>query len=470
MTTETPLIAVSVRRLWWLYAISAAAFLPAFGFYYTGEEGILPLVSLEMWYSGNWTRHSLFGLDAQHNPLFNWIQIVICSVVGWEYMLQAARSISIGSVIGTGLVLAWLVRRVTGDARYGAFAAVVYLTLADIALYRGWLAYSDPLFGLLVFSATACLCIASREQRVLLLAAGVLLVSAAVLVKAFTGYVFYATVALVLLFERTQRGFLLGWRSIALHATGIVLMAVWYSFVLGGGGQGTRMFNELLDKWQVGGLLDYAIKLLAYPLETFAKISPPALLAVYYGIKCRRDLDWREPLLRTALAVALLGFLPYWLAPESHTRYLVPLYPWLALVCALVIYHAGTRAITITVRWWGALLIVKLLMFLVLFPYYQNVYRGENYATTARRILERTAGQPLYSTNVAASGLCVAAYIAVMRLPAPPLTWPPAQWDDGFVIAYVPDPKLGQVVERYRLGGNDLYLLCRGTACDTGKK
>jgi len=55
-------------------------------------------------------------------------------------------------------------------------------------------------------------------------------------------------------------------------------------------------------------------------------------------------------------------------------------------------------------------------------------------------------------------------------LPAPPLTWPPAQWDDGFVIAYVPDPKLGQVVERYRLGGNDLYLLCRGTACDTGKK
>jgi len=61
--------------------------------------------------------------------------------------------------------------------------------------------------------------------------------------------------------------------------------------------------------------------------------------------------------------------------------------------------------------------------------------------------------------------LSVAAHINVARLPQPPLTFPPAQWANGFVIAYEPDPKLGEVAAQYRLGGNTLYLLCRGAAC-----
>jgi hypothetical protein len=67
--------------------------------------------------------------------------------------------------------------------------------------------------------------------------------------------------------------------------------------------------------------------------------------------------------------------------------------------------------------------------------------------------------------NVSASGLSVAAYIDTARLPLPPLVIPPAQWSAGFVIAYEPDPQLGDIAEKYRLGGNELYLLCRGAAC-----
>ena len=152
-TAETHSIEVAARRMWGFYGIAAMAFLPALGFYYTGEEAIMPLVSLEMWFSGDWTRHALYGADLKHNSLFNWILIVLCSVVGWEHMLPAARSVSIVAVIGTGLVLAWATRRVTGDAVLGAFAAVVYLLFADVALYRGWLAYTDPLYGFFIFAA-----------------------------------------------------------------------------------------------------------------------------------------------------------------------------------------------------------------------------------------------------------------------------------------------------------------------------
>ena len=105
-----------------------------------------------------------------------------------------------------------------------------------------------------------------------------------------------------------------------------------------------------------------------------------------------------------------------------------------------------------------------------LFPYYQKVYRGENYEQAAHTLLQRTAGHALYTTNVSASGLSVAAYINIARLPQPPLVFPPAAWSNGYVIAYAPDPKLGVVAAQYRLGGNDLYLLCRGTACNPGQR
>jgi hypothetical protein len=54
-----------------------------------------------------------------------------------------------------------------------------------------------------------------------------------------------------------------------------------------------------------------------------------------------------------------------------------------------------------------------------------------------------------------------------MRYPEPYLRWPPPQWDSGFVLSYTPNAELGQVKASFRLGGNMLYLLCRGAACGT---
>jgi len=101
----------------------------------------------------------------------------------------------------------------------------------------------------------------------------------------------------------------------------------------------------------------------------------------------------------------------------------------------------------------------------LLFPYYQSHYRGENYALAARDIIALTAGQPLYVTDVSASGMSVAGYIDAYMQPAPPLQVPPAAWESGFVIAYEEDAKLGQTFKHYPLAANDLYLLCRGAAC-----
>ncbi len=47
MAAETPSIGTTARRLWVLYALAAAAFLPAIGFQYVGEEAMSPRSSVK---------------------------------------------------------------------------------------------------------------------------------------------------------------------------------------------------------------------------------------------------------------------------------------------------------------------------------------------------------------------------------------------------------------------------------------
>jgi hypothetical protein len=381
-------------------------------------------------------------------------------------MLEVARAVAIGATVSTGLVLAWLALRVFGDRRFAAWTAVVYLMVADVALYRGWLAYVDPLFGFFIFSSIACLWVACRERRTGLLALAAAALVLGFLAKAFTAFVFYGVAVLVLLLDRDIRRFLLGPASLAVHAAGIAAIAAWLGVVPANEGQGPRMFKEILDKLGFTGALDYLVKFVTYLLETALEVAPAGLLALYYARKRPWEGDPARPALITAAAITALNYLPYWLAPQSSIRYLVPLYPLAALVFARVIWSAGPAAQATTIRWCGALLAIKLALVLAVFPYYQKTYRGENYALAAKSILERTRGHPLYTTNVSASGLSVAASLDVLRLPAPPVAWPPPQWDTGFVISYTPDPGMGRLVEKFRLGGSELFLLCRGGACD----
>ncbi|MBM3358593.1 MAG: hypothetical protein FJY54_12805 [Betaproteobacteria bacterium] len=470
MTPEMPHAEVSARKLWLWYAAGAAAFIPVFRLHYIGEEAIFPIVSLEMWYQGEWVRQILYGSDVQHNPLFNWIIIAICHFVGWEWMREVARAVTVGATLSTGLVLAWLTRRVFGDREFAVFAALVYLMLADVALYRGWIAYVDPLFGFFVFSSLACLWVACRERKTVLLALAVLLLTLSFLTKAFTAYVFYGVAAFVLLLERDQRRFLLSPASLTVHLAGAAALAVWLGLFHAGSGQGSRMFKEIIDKLVPEGGFEYLWKLVVYPVETALKLAPASFLALYYAWQPRDTADPGSAPFRTAAWIAGLNYLPYFLAPQSHTRYLVPIYPFAALVFAWLIWRARPYSVMTTVRWFAGLLAFKLVVMLAAFPLYQKYYRGENYLATAYDIHRRSQGHALFTTNDAASGLAVTAHLNILRLPAPPLGFPPEKWESGFVVAYRPDPKVGEIAHQYRLGGNDLYLLCRGAACGPGSR
>ena len=448
----------------WLVVIAAVSFAPALAFYYVGEEAIFPISALEMWTNGDWIRQHMYGANLQHNPLYNWLIIPFASVVGWQYMLPVARAIAIASTLATAAILGWLALRLLQDRALAWFAALVYLTMADVALYRGWLAYVDPLFGMFVFGAVAAMWVACVEARPRFLVLALLSLTCAFMSKAFTAYVFYATAALVLLFTAKGRRLLLGRNSIMLHVLALLAPVAWLHWVPVNAGQGTRMFSEIIAKLLPASPWQYLQQLAGFPTESLWRMAPALPLAIYFGWR-RRVAFKSDPVLLAATAIAVLSYLPYWFAPLGAIRYLVPVYPLAALAVAAVLWRAGESAVRSSQRWLGGMLVFKVIAVVLLFPYYQSHYRGENYALAARDIIQLTNGQPLYVTDVSASGMSVAGYIDAYTQPAPPLRVPPAEWDNGFVIAYEEDAKLGRTFKHYPLAANNLYLLCRGAAC-----
>ncbi|MCE9640294.1 MAG: hypothetical protein K8S22_09155 [Betaproteobacteria bacterium] len=284
--------------------------------------------------------------------------------------------------------------------------------------------------------------------------------------KAFTAYVFYGGAALVLILDSQRRRVLLGAPSLLLHAAAALAPVLWLSSLPATSGQGTRMLSEMLVKLMPRGAFEYLQHLAGYPAETALRLSPAILLVAYFAWRRRIVVGpGIAPHLKTALWITLLGFLPYWLSPHGAIRYLVPIYPLAGFALALLLWSAGDAARRSTRQWLAGMIALKLVAAVILFPYYQHQYRGENYALAARAIIERCGEHPLYTTSDTASGLSVVGYIDARWRQNAPVQWAPANWSTGFVLAEEADPAVGEVAARFKFGGDELFLLCRGAAC-----
>ncbi|OQA34066.1 MAG: Dolichyl-phosphate-mannose-protein mannosyltransferase [Betaproteobacteria bacterium ADurb.Bin341] len=447
----------------WLLLLGTLSFIPALFFYLVGEEGIYTISSIEMAHNQTWLKQTLYGADNGRPPLLNWLIVPIAQLIGWAHVVIAARLVSVLATLGMVATVYGLSRRLTQDKSFALFAALTCLCLADLLLYRGWLTYTDPVFAFFTFAAIACLWIAALEKRLGYLLLSILLISAALLTKAFTAYLFFGTALFVLLWQREARRFLLSPAALAIFALTLIVPYLWFTQVTQPG-HSAGMASEMLRKLSAQGFLPYLQRLVTYPLQTALELSPPVLLALYLKLR-RRVRQEAAPCFTTGLWITFLCFLPYWLAPQGGIRYLLPIYPLIALVCADLIWRSGESARTLALRWFAAVIAVKFVFALILFPWYQVHYRGKNYVAAAQTIQERTKGHPLYVADDRAPALSVVSAMNARRFPQAPLTSPPPQFDSGFVLAKGENPAWGSVAEIYTLAKDQLYLLCKGKAC-----
>lgn len=382
-------------------------------------------------------------------------------------MLLANRFVSIAATLLTALILVRLAARVFGDKQLGVFAGLVFLTSLDLSLYRGWLAYADPVFALLVFGAISALWLAVIEKSTGKLILAVLAISCGFLSKALTAYVFYGITFFALSLEKENRKFLFSPASILAHAAMLAVPLLWMYLVSAGLGQGESMLSEIQRKLTVFSPGEYVAKIFSYLLEVAIGFLPGSVVAACLWWKHRARASFTDDrLLAMAASICFLNFLPYWLSPQSGIRYLLPIYPVAALVLAVVIWKCGEQAITLARKWTIAAIALKFAAVLIVFPLYQEHYRGKNYYEAAREITALTANHALYMKDADAASLSVGGYINSLRYPGqPPLIFAPDQMKDGFILSREANPALGKTFKVFQLGADTLTLLCRGAAC-----
>ena len=456
----------AARAYWLLFALAALSFLVTLPVNYVGEEAIWTVTSYEMWFHGQYTAPITFGSHAIYwrPPFYNLAIIPVAQLTGWNHVLAAARLVTMAATLLSALLLAWFVKKLTGDRVFAAFSALVYLTLGDVFFYGGWLCYPSQFFTLFALGAMVFGWLALENESYTYLAAALLAADAAFFGKALTAYVFYGATMLVIAYRNRRWNFLFSRLSILLHEMALIVPVLWYLLAPSGGVQSRGMVADITDKLASQGGWNYLKHLVRYPLQTMEQLMPFAAVVIF-AIMSRRKLgQWRKrPYIVTALLVLLVNYLPYWLPPQSGMRYIMPLFPFAAMVMAFLVFYGEPK-----VRRWGVgvivfVIAVKFALGIWGFPFFEKRFRGVK--AVARDIVRVAGRDNLYTRDVAASGFTLAAHIDRQLYPNAPITLPPKDFSDGYVISYAPDPDTGNVYKKYRVGNDDVYLLCRGAAC-----
>jgi hypothetical protein len=449
-----------------LYLCAVLCFIPPLFFFYVGEEGVYTLNSIEMWKHHQYLNVEMYGLVGGRPPMINWLMIPLASLIGWENVLVAARIETIAATIGTSLIIGWLAQQLWKDILVSQTSALLYLVTADVILYRGWLSYADTVFSMFVFLAIALAWVSCIRRNYLLLAVSLLAAFAAFLTKALTAYVFLGIGMLVLLSDANYRHFLLASRAWVVYVFGVIPLIAYKFGITNGFGVNNSMVADLYGKlthFREHGTLEYITRIIAYPVEIFIRLMPPSLFVGFFFFKKCKEGIIVNPSVRICLFIAVFNFLPYWLAPEGSVRYLLPLYPFIVLAASYIVIKQ-TDYFNVK-KWILFMLILGLTMNLIAYPYYQRAVRGQSYVQMATEILQQYGKYPIYATDTTNVGLSVVANIDIMRFDQPAITFPPANFSNGIVIAYTPNDVPGRLLKVVHGNIESVYLICRGNAC-----
>ncbi|MHC4323565.1 MAG: ArnT family glycosyltransferase, partial [Planctomycetota bacterium] len=318
-----------------------------------GEETCRARHGIEMVQTGDWLIAKNQGVAILDRPPLQYWTLALVHM--WIHPLDplTIRLFMVVVMLAASLLIWWYSKQFLSEA--GAFlAAVAYPTMGHV-FDLGRRAETDGLFTLLMAGALLIwhYGYAQRWRPLLTWTAGAGVAALATLSKGFQGPVaFFGAVYLFLLVRRDFR-YLLHWTHVAGIVLFLLIIAVWQvPFYLETGWEGTRLtwlspFTSRLDT----NITRLLLHLVEFPLKVFGATLPWSVLLI--GLFNRQF--WRhEEKFRSALIFALLGmaaiFLPVWISEGGRHRYVMPMYPLMAVVCGAVAQRALSSDIASSLR------------------------------------------------------------------------------------------------------------------------
>jgi 4-amino-4-deoxy-L-arabinose transferase-like glycosyltransferase len=459
-----------------LWLAAALSFFTTLTLPYIGEEAVYTITSQEMYFYQSWFKPIIYGSEYGRPPLYNWLIILLTQWLGLENVLVAARLVSALMSILSSVLLYVLVCQGT-ENRWLALLSVGIFFSGDLLLRRGWLAYSDPTFAFFCFTACSCLWLSVHKKQCRYLCIAVLAMNAAFLTKAITGYIFFFGTACILFFYKPYRSFLLKPRMLYLQVILQILSLccpLGWHFLFSEGMHGTGVIKDIQNQLVLLDISEYLRKLVVFPFDVWLRFFPTSFIVAGFLIfRWRKQKRQFKPLLnlgdagltqeqrffRITLGIVLLNTLPYWLAPQMRIRYILPLYPFIAILFAYGVWRFEKACLSWVTVGLLCTVILRFVLGFLWFPYYEQRYRGDNQAVAAD-IVQRAAKKPIYTNYGGSIGVIVAAHVNALRLTTgdAPVLFPEDTLPAGLLFSDIPNYQAGELVKTYQLGRTSLYL------------
>ena len=318
-----------------LFVILLASYL--YGIHYfplRGEEANRILTAYEMVYFGDFFNLTHLGEPYYLKPpLFMYLVALFSHLFGWYQ--ESARLISVVSSFLTAILAFLFYKRLFGDTKGGIAAALLLLTFGDLALFYGFLAEIDAFhMFLFTFSVFLLFELLRKGKTSFAFLLGGFLTALLFLTKGFPAF-YHLPVSFLLLLIFLNR-----WKSLfslnpLRYLIGLVApLAVWFLNLKEPQLYLWHLWMESFSRTPLAASGAFLKHLLTYPLLNLKQLLPNSLfLANFRGF--RDFLESKREVLFLVVLI-LVNYLPYLISPGARGRYILILFPFIALLLTKV--------------------------------------------------------------------------------------------------------------------------------------
>jgi 4-amino-4-deoxy-L-arabinose transferase-like glycosyltransferase len=321
MLKSKPLIATIFLLLFLTYLYGTVQF-PL-----RGEEANRILTAYEMVYF-----HDFFNLTHlgepyySKPPLFMWLVALSSSIWGWGEF--SARLISVISSFLTAFLVYLFAWNLLRDKTTALLSSLILLTFGDLAVFYGFLAEIDAFHMFITFLGIFLpfLFLQNGKETLAFIFVG-LITALAFLTKGLPALYHIPLSFLILLFYFGRLKSLFSLNSVWGLLSLFLPLGFWYINLKSPLLYLKTLWNESFSRTPVGGHSRFFKHFLMYPLLNLKQLLPYSLSLPFLKFEKRKELI----LLGTLI---FFNYLPYLISPGARGRYIMVVFPFLAVLFA----------------------------------------------------------------------------------------------------------------------------------------
>ncbi len=343
---------------------------------FRGEEPTRAVMAYEMSYLNNFSQPTYLGEEYYRKPpLFNWLIIGFSELFGWG--THTGRLVSITFTVLVSFLIVWFSNVfLFRDWKYSILSGLIFLSFIDVLFWYGFLAEIDMTLTFFVFCMIISLLYAFKKKSYILFVFSGILTGFSFLLKGFPAFAFLFLTLFILLVYGFYKKYSLLWiigSSLISVFFSIVPVILWILFLKNPDVYLLTLWNESFGRVkQSEDIFRFFKHIMMYPLLNIKQtllVSIVILLAVLFRWKQLKSIAIAENVYLLG-SLILINYLPYLVSAGARGRYILPLFPIVAMLFSFLISRIGTEKLFKVLT--GILLfsfVIRTTVGLVYFPY-----------------------------------------------------------------------------------------------------